>query len=168
MKNFRWFLLVILILNSCFQEKSKENSNIDLNFKTEIEDLKTVEKQIEYLEDIYRLDQKVRTDETKILEKYGYDSKEFNEAWIKINKTDNINLKKIETYLEIHGNPSILEHGKFACGAPWIVIHHDSNVDGARRRNFKYLYNAWKNKDLGGGPFAFYLNRFYALELEGF
>ena len=79
-------------------------------------------------------------------------------------ETDKINLDKIELYLKLHGHPTIEDHGEKACGSPWIVIHHSSGETDSRRRNFKYLYQAWKDNNIDGGQLTFYLNRLYNIE----
>jgi len=162
----KYFLsFVILLFNSC----APTNSNIDTTsstFQIEVASLDTKEKQKIFLEEIYRMDQKVRTDETAILQEFGNDSKEHQAAWVTINKTDDDNLEKIELFLNRYGHPTLQDHGKKAVGAPWIVIHHTSKK-GPRRRNFNYLYGAWKAGDLDGGRLAFYLNRMYARENGG-
>ena len=62
-------------------------------------------------------------------------------------KTDENNLKKVEAYLAKYGYPNKLEHGNKAVYGPWMVIHHQPN-EPPRRRNFKYLYQAYLKEDL--------------------
>jgi len=156
--------LIFLMLIGCKTKTSDSSEDNSMNLTKEIEALDSIEKQRKYLEAIYTIDQKVRKDATKILQQHGHDSKEHNEAGLKMNETDKINLDKIETYLRLHGHPTIEKHGDKACGAPWVVIHHSMGGTDSRRRNFKYLYKAWKDKNIDGGQFTFYLNRFYNIE----
>lgn len=166
MKYLKLLIIVGLFFSGCYEENKKTEPPQNLRIEKEVESLTTIEKQKVFLEEISRLDQKVRNDETSILQQYGYDSKEHKESWKIINETDDVNLDKIELFLKKYGHPTTEKHGELACRAPWLVIHHASRA-GARRKNFEHLYTAWKNEDLDGGAFAFYLNRLYAMEHNG-
>jgi len=98
------------------------------------------------------------------LQDFGNDSKEHLAAIEKMMEIDDRNLRKIGEYLTTHGYPNKADHGELACSAPWIVIHHSKNKFGARRKYFKYLYDAYQSNELDGGAFTFYLNRLYNFE----
>lgn len=70
-------------------------------------------------------------------------------------------MEKIEQYLQKYGYPNIEEHGEDATFAVWMVIHHAPFESEARQRNFKYIYEAWKKKEIKGGDLTFFLNRMY-------
>ena len=71
--------------------------------------------------------------------KYGKDSEEHME-YVKAQwRQDEINLIKIEKYLEIHGYPE-KELGGQATTAPWMVIHHVQGYE-VRERNFEKIRN---------------------------
>jgi len=125
--------------------------------------LTNVEAQKQFLQTIYILDQQVREDETTANQKYGYDSPEHKAAWEKLRAADIDNLHKVELYLKTYGHPTLKEHGDTAASTPWIVIHHSDGVL-PRERNFKYIYQAWKNKDLDNGQLTFYLNRMHEMK----
>jgi ribosomal protein S12 len=147
------YIIILCIFISCKEQK------VD-SIQGEVKQLTTYEQQSKFLEQIADLDQKVRNDETVILQKYGYKSKEHNNAWDTINKVDSINLVKIEAYLEKYSYPSIKTHTKKAISAPWIVIHHKPSK-ATSTKHFKTLYKAYKKGDLEGGLFTLYLGRFY-------
>jgi len=79
---------------------------------------------------------------------------------------DQENLIKIESYLKIYGHPTLDKHGKEACGTPWLVVHHAMGGNEPRRRNFKYLFNAYQKGDIDDVAFTFYLNRMYQIEYD--
>jgi len=127
----------------------------------EVATLTTIEKQTKFLEHILAKDQEVRHFETEQLQKFGYDSKEHQLAVQNWWKTDDLNLFKIEAYLKTYGYPTIKEHGKEAVRAPWLVIHHAPGDVEPRKRNFKYLYEGFKQGDLEADQLTFFLNRMY-------
>ncbi len=155
--------LLILFLFGCLNKENQQKEK-PTDISSEIDKLKTTELQKKYLEGIYALDQKVRTDGIVIETKFGYDSKESRKVEEMILEVDEVNLIKITTYLERYGHPKIDSHGELASLAPWLVIHHSSSQFEARRKFFNVLYKAYLDKDIEGSTFAFYLNRMYNLE----
>lgn len=146
---FSW---ILIILFSC-QTKAPSN---------ELQ-LTNIEAQKQFLKTIYILDQQVRKDETTASQKYGYDSPEHKTAWEKVRAADIDNLYKVEQYLKTYGHPTLKEHGDTAASTAWIVIHHAEGLL-PRERNFKHIYQAWKNKDLDNGQLTFYLNRMHEIK----
>jgi hypothetical protein len=136
------------------------------NVETLVNNLNSIHAQTDFLVEIGKLDQKVRIDETEILEKYGYDSKEHKKAWEIIRKTDDLNLMKIEAFFAKYGHPELEIHGTEAVNAPFLVIHHATGGLDPRIRNFKYMYEAFLKKDIDGGTFTFYLNRTYSTKFN--
>lgn len=127
----------------------------------EVSTLTTVEKQVQFLEAILKEDQDVRHFKTEQEQRFGYNSKEYQKALQNMLETDPLNLLKIETYLKTYGYPTIKDHGKDAAYAPWLVIHHAQGGAEPRERNFKYLYEGYKNGGLDGDQLAFFLNRLH-------
>ena len=158
MKLYQFLFFLLVGISSCKQG----TTNAPLA-TTGLKEITTIEKQKIFLEDINDLDQKVRNDGTVVLQTFGHNSKEHLAAMELMNQTDEENLKKIEQFLETYGHPSIKKHGLKASEAPWLVIHHAPEL-APRERNFKHLYQAWKNGDLEGGKLIFYLNRFYSIK----
>ena len=159
MNSFKITFVLLIFLSAC----QTDNRTIE----AEVKGLSTTTQQKAFLEAIHDLDQQVRNDESEVLREFGYNSDQHKEAIATIMKTDQVNLEKIELYLELYGHPNIAQHGQHASSAPWVVIHHSSGETNSRRRNFNHLHEAWKKGDLDGGQFAFYLNRFYEKEFGG-
>ena len=176
--NFLLFLLFLCQL-SCEQNSSTTSTtnafkNQKLLFEPlSQEEIKTLEAEVDalnsngekrqFLLDIYTIDQQVRNESTAAQTAFGFKSTEHNAATQKMWITDKRNLIQIEAYLEKFGHPTKEGVGDPATLAPWIVIHQASEKE-PRIRNFSYLHQAYKNGDLEGGEFAFYLNRLYFIE----
>ena len=155
--------LVALLVFACNQppaQPQKDYSQID----QEIAQLDSNVKLRKYLEEIGRLDQKFRSDETFIVQQHGQGSKEHQEIWQKINETDELNLIKVEKLLAKFGYPKADFLGSTAASAPFMVIHHSADYD-SKKRNFHYLFEAYKSGNLKEGPFSLYLNRMYELKM---
>lgn len=151
-------IITIALIVGCNENVNKE----DLNIESEINNLKTEQDKIKFLEAILEEDQKVRDGEkvAALMLKYGKDSKEYmeyiNAQW----KQDEINLQKIEIYLKTFGYPNKKSFGKDAAIAPWLVIHHSTDL-GVRNRNFEYLYAAYLIEDIDDTAMSMYLGRTY-------
>ncbi|NNF36634.1 MAG: hypothetical protein HKN68_21205 [Saprospiraceae bacterium] len=155
------FIFIFLLATfACKQKKVSESSKIE----NEILQLKTNEEKKLYLEEIMMDDQRVRDSEISaaLMLRYGKDSKEHMDYVRAQWKQDEINLKKIENYLEIHGNPG-KEMGSDATAAPWMVIHHAQGYE-ARERNFEAVYGAYLKGDIDDGAISFYLGRMYDIK----
>jgi len=148
--------LLLVALFSCKQTNPQVKTDID----KEIAQLVTDEDKRKFLEGILEDDQKVRNSEgADLMLKYGKDSKEYMD-YAKVQwKQDEINLTKIEKYFEKYGYPS-KELGSDAIRAPWMVLHHQTDLD-KRNRNFDLLYQAYLEGDLDGGSLSFFLGRTY-------
>jgi len=156
MKNILFILCCLLFC--CQSEQGLSN-----DLQKEIDGLTDKRSQRAFLEKIATSDQYVREQETIIQQQHGYDSKEHKQAIQMMMKTDENNLKKVEAYLAKFGYPNKLDHGNKAVYGPWMVIHH-SPSETPRRRNFKYLYQAYLKEDLAGDRLAFFLGRMYNRE----
>lgn len=149
-------MILMLVLFVCCK-----NTDTMKQIDQEIASLTIVEKQTQFLEDIFSKDQEVRHFETEQLEKFGHDSKEHQLAVQKWMEADEQNLLKIEAYLKTYGHPILKKHGKNAFRTPFIVIHHAQGGVEPRKRNFPYLFKAYKQGDLDGEELSFFLNRMY-------
>lgn len=149
-------IFYVILFVGCNNNSEKDKKSI----RQEVNELITVDKQKLYLEEIYHLDQKARTNRQALEAEHGYMSEKVAVAVKKIMESDKINLLKVNQYLKTYGHPSIAEHGKKASMAPWIVIHHTASIE-VKENYFNYLYQAYKNKDLKPGSFSMYLNRWH-------
>jgi len=163
MKNSLLFISCLLFLFNC--QTNQQNSNTDILQK--VTTLTNKKSQRAFLEKIATSDQKVRDEESAINQKYGYNSKEHQQAIQAMAATDKSNLAKIEAYLAKYGHPNKLDHGNRAFYAPWIVMHHAPKETGTRRRNFKYLYEYYKKEELEQDRLNFFLGRMHQLEFGG-
>src|SRR5690554_4469016 len=117
-----YFLCVVLFFTiSCNKET---HSSI---IQKEIKELSTINSRINYLEDIYDIDQMVRKELDSVIKTFGNDSKQFKTSFQKMKNTDNVNIQKIELYLEEYGHPKLELYGKKATMCPWLIIHHSPN-----------------------------------------
>ena len=99
-------LTIITIFGSNAQVNIKESEKSN-DITEEIRRLETDSAKIIYLEKIFKDDQFVRNGQISavLMLKYGRDSKEYMEYVNTQLEQDEINLKKVEKYLEIHGYP---------------------------------------------------------------
>jgi len=135
--------------------------NKSSKIEQQIEGLETGEDKRRFLEKILEDDQKVRDGkDSELMLKYGKDSKEHMEYVQAQWRQDEINLIKIEKYLEKFGYPSKNELGKDAAIAPWLVIHHSTDTQ-IRNRNFEVLYEAYLREDIDATAMSLYLGRTY-------
>ena len=149
-------LVALLIFASCANEVIENTQS----YEDEIKALTTDEQKKQYLETILKQDQLVRGDDgDEIALKHGYDSQEYSEYVKEQWRVDNINLSKIEIYLDIHGYPD-KTLGTNATITPWFVIHHAQSYE-ARERNFEVLYKAYLNKYITGSLMSGFLHRMH-------
>jgi hypothetical protein len=153
-------IFVALVLISCGSKEEVKPSEVEI----EILSLQSIKAKRDYLENIFKDDQKFRSEKTsEILLKYGYESKEYKTHQELFTKQDEENLNKIETYLYSYGNPKKNEVGEIAAITPWAVIHHSSGYE-ARERNFHFLHEAFLNGDIDEGAFSMFLGRMYKIK----
>ena len=153
-------LISIFACNSKVNQSSEQIKEIE----NEIQQLKTANAKKIYLEKILEDDQAVRDSEksAELMLKYGKDSEEYME-YVKTQwKQDEINLIKVEKYLEIYGYPG-KELGDMATTTPWMVIHHAQGYE-TRERNFEKVYGAYLKGDIDDGAISFYLGRMYQMK----
>ena len=158
-KNLFYSISCLLVIGC-----QSNNEPIEHSISKEIATLTDKKSQRAFLEKIATSDQTVREEESTINQKYGYNSKEHQQAVQTQIDTDKSNLAKIEAYLAKYGHPNKLDHGNRAFYAPWIVMHHAPKETGTRRRNFKYLYDYYKKDELEQDRLNFFLGRMHQLE----
>ena len=117
------------------------------------------------MENIGQLDQQYRNEEAVILQQFGHDSKEHQEIWKKINKTDAENYFRVEAILNEFGHPNVDGVGKQAATTPWIVIHH-SPLYEHRTKHFGMLYRAWLDGNLDDSAFDLFMDRMYRMKFN--
>lgn len=154
---FLIFLCVFVAFTSC----ETQSPTVD-QIAEELEQIATIDLQKEYLQDILSTDQEVRSAISEMIENHGYDSEEHKKSEKAMSEVDEINLVKIEMYLDRFGYPTLKDHGSKACTAPYMVLHHQPDLD-SRKRNFKYLYSAYESSDIDDHTLTFFLNRMYAM-----
>ena len=158
MKKLLLLTVVFTILSCKKSEELKSYSTLK-----DVEDLTTDAEKRDFLEHIYKLDQKVRKDNQEMEVKYGYDSKEVAFTIQVARKTDSLNLDNTIKYLNKYGHPTIKNHGEKAAYAPWIVLHHSASIK-SREQNFKHFYKAYLDNDLEAESFSMFLNRLHTLK----
>lgn len=155
-------LFTILFFTAC--QESVSNQDPYAFIDSEIAQLDTDEKWQAYWEEIGKSDQQCRSDETFVLQKYGHDTKEHQEAWQKIRDTDALNLAKAKKLIVQKGFPQKEVLGAKAVTAAFLTFHHASEYE-ERIWAFPYFYKAYKTDNLKEGPFSFYLNRTYSTKM---
>ena len=157
-KFLKYLPLIFLFIQSC----NKTDSSI---YEKSIINLKTKEAQRIFLEEIYNSDQKVRKDNIKIEEQYGYDSPEVKASRDKMINADKENFAKIVAYLNKYSHPKKATHGETAARTPWIVFHHTTDLE-IRDKYFKILHEAYENGDLSASSLSLYLYRTHSFRFN--
>lgn len=161
----RLFLIFGLItLIGCKKVEEKKPVNVE----HEIAELKSLSDKEDYLEYILETDQNIRDERSsEIFLKYGENSSEYHNFNYIMDSIDQLNLKRIDIYLKTFGYPSVDSVSRNASIAPWIVIHHTTDVE-QRKKYFNYLYNAYKDKNISSDYFEGYLGRTYQFQFGNY
>ena len=155
---------ILLFLALCSLGCKDQASENPLPINEEIAALKTIDQKNDYLEKIFRADQDIRDGrDSELILKYGLDSPEVKSFNSKMESIDALNLEKIEYYLKEFGYPSSDSVTREAAMAPWIVIHHLTDVH-KRKGFFSDLFQAYNNGNINLDQFELYLGRTYKLE----
>lgn len=160
MQKYLLILFVLSIFIGC------SNNEIKQSISKEIKALNNFDKQSAYLENIYQLDQGVRRKLNEVEKAYSFDSPQVKEVYEEMRQIDELNLLKIEKYLEVKGHPAKEIHSEEALNTPFIVYHHNMDED-VRLRGFKHLYEAYLKGNIDEDTLAFYLNRSYYDKSKG-
>ncbi len=161
----RLFLIFGLItLIGCKQVDEKKPVNVE----DEIAELQSLSGKEEYLEYILETDQNIRDGRSsEIYLKYGENSSEYQNFIYIMDSIEKLNLKRIDIYLKSFGYPSVDSVSRNASIAPWIVIHHTTDVE-KRKKYFKYLFKAYKDGNLTTDRFEGYLGRTYQFQFGNY
>ncbi len=142
----------ILIVSIFFLSSCAIPSGVNKSYYKEIKKLKGDEAHISFLEETFDQDQKYRKSKKMIQENLQA-----------LYKQDQINLEKVEIYLQRYGYPSFEKYGKKASSAPWYVLQHAKTLQ-PRTRNFKYIYSGWKEGDVFDWMMYHFLLRYYKFQ----
>jgi hypothetical protein len=155
-----FLILGLITLIGC--DKVEERKPVNVNH--EIADLKSSSDQEKYLEYIYESDQEIRDGRSsEIVLKYGTNSSEYQNFVYLMDSIDQLNLKRIDLYLNTFGYPSKDSVSNRALSAPWIVVHHSTDIQ-ERKRFFPVFQKAYENQNINSDQFELYLGRTYQFE----
>ena len=142
----------------------KIDKKIKINIEQELADLNSSTDQENYLKSIQESDQKIRNGKSsELLLKYGENSSELQNFYFKMDSIDQLNLKRIEKYLQEFGYPDKDTFSPEANIAPWIVIHHSTNIQ-ERKKFYPILQKAYINQNINPNQLELFLGRTYQLE----
>jgi hypothetical protein len=111
------------------------------------------------LDSIFEIDQKYRAEMQTVQNEFGWNSKEMSKQWIKINKIDSSNLKRIiEIIKEVDGYPGQSLVGHSTSKATFYVLQHAP--DSVQEEYYEMIINAAKNNELKRGLAAMYQDRY--------
>ncbi|GGW93522.1 hypothetical protein [Salegentibacter mishustinae] len=157
----RIFLTFSLIIIFSCQENEKTQK---IDIAKEIMGLTSSSDQEAFLERIHKTDQDIRNGESsEILLKYGKNSKELQKLYRKMDSVDQLNLKRVDLYLNTFQYPDKKRFSHSANIAPWLVIHHSSDIN-TRNKYFQILKKAYLDNDINSNQFELYLGRTYQLK----
>lgn len=164
-----YFLLAFLIATACQNSQSQKKDSPKPTVEkpvisSEIAALNTPEKREAFLVDIFKKDQNFRKNEkSSVLQTYGSDSEEYRDFIKQYLEIDETNREKIHAYLQKFGYPIDPKFSREAKDAPWLVIHHMTDVQ-QRKSYFPYLDTAFHQKALNVEQLDLYLGRTYEFQ----
>lgn len=118
-----------------------------------------------FLTAIFRADRAARYFEDSVMVVSGWHSPEHQDAIARLREIDSVNLVKIDEYLSAHGYPDRESFTEEARIAPWQVLIHSPNTE-LRRKNFRFLHEAYKDGDLEARRFLLFLEDEYQREFD--
>ena len=144
----KYILAITLLISfiACNNVETKEHQLLD--YRKEIQELKTKNQRDTFLANLYVRDQAMRVsnEEDRIISQDGYNSKEHKEFWERVNKIDLENYHQLKFYLEIHGYTEetsfFSSNAKSSFGA--IMAHHHEYND--QLKILKLLIPAYKKQ----------------------
>ena len=152
---------LVLCVLSCEAPKKKP-ATTQVDYLELVKGLSSTEAKVGYLQGIETLDEQARKAERDAMSTHGYNSNQHQSAKKELQKAEAFNIEKIEAYLKVWGYPEKEILKTNAADMPIKVIH-ESNDLNVKRRNFKYLHTAYRNKLLVGSLFSRYLNKYYEM-----
>jgi len=159
-------LILFIVILVCFSWscKQSETSRFESSVDTlQFDELETQDQKIRFLQSINDSDQNSRKEVSEIATKFGVDSPEHLIAVKEMNARDEINLAKVEWYLDKYDYPDREQFGDSLSIVPALVIHH-SNRTGIRRKYYPKLKEVYDDGGLDPNFFSFYLGRIYEME----
>jgi hypothetical protein len=150
-------LISSLALASC---GTSEKKDMVKKIRTEVNNLKTIEKKKDYLINIKDSDQAARTLVKRAEQHFGNNSPEHELARQKMIILDSLNFQRIELYFVKYGYPTIENEGQVAAYIPLFITHHITNAEQFTRV-FDTLRSAYKEGDLQASEFCRLLDKMY-------
>jgi hypothetical protein len=141
-----------------------EDSLLPIVKKTKIKSLKSEESKIEFLENIYKIDQGIRETIAAVESEFGRPSMEYSVAFSRWGTIDRFLFEKTIKYLEAYPYPR-KEMGEIACYTPQLVFHHVTGKPRdieLKKKYFTVFYQAYRDDSISSGALWFYLNRLYS------
>lgn len=139
-----------------------EDSLFSIVKAVNIKTLTSEKSRVEFLENMYDVDQGIRQTFAYIQQTYGNNSLEYNEGVRKHKEMDSCLFIKTIEYLNLYSYPPI-EMGSKACSTPQLIFHHawNSGAVEIKIEFFQMFYLAYKSNSIGQGFFWLYLFRMY-------
>lgn len=136
--------------------------------QTDVATLSGLEAHRSFLENVFQVDQGVRSKVAEIELKNGRKSVEYDSVIVEWIATDRFLFTTMLKYLEAHPHP-IAIMGEVACMTPILIFHHAGNASSLNEdfriiklRYMERFHRAYENGDLDGESYWFYLFRLYA------
>ena len=112
----------------------------------------------EFLENIFRSDQEIRSVWQKSSSNTNSTDTDKEIVIKEVRIIDSINLLKIECYLSAYGYPNKNKIKGVANMVPWLIIHHATKNE-ARFRNFPVILKAYREHDIKDEQLKMYMCR---------
>lgn len=154
-------IIVLILFTFLIQISCSQKDNIELEtIKSEILSLETIENKEVFLNNLFTEDQKYRSQESDIILKYGFDSKEFHALWNKIQLNDSINFIKTKFYLKNHGYPSCKVFKEMPCSLLIYIDGHQGSFE-KQKEVYSFFYDAYKSGNLDEDSMLWVLDEMY-------
>jgi len=156
-------LTIVFFLALSVSFGQNEDSLLTVIHSFEIESLNQQEKQREYLQLVFDLDQSIRISFDRIHQEFGRESDQYDSIAKKWRAIDEFLLTIMVQYLQTHSYPK-KELGEIACYTPQLIFHHTSGTKEElelKREYFPLFYKAYQTGSIDDGAIYFYLYRFY-------
>jgi len=154
------FLFLLIFFSCQTEEQTNKPLTLEIQFLKSDADKKT------YLEEIFKTDQSLRQGQTsEIIQTYGKASQQYQKFIADFDRTDSLNLVKVEKFIKHFGYPNPEKLGELAAQTPWAVIHHARSYE-TRVKHFKTLQKAYQDGHIDSGAFSLFLERIYNLKFR--
>lgn len=155
-------ITIILIFLSTLGFSQREDSLLAIVENTLIDSLNNPQKQKDFLQVMFDLDQEIRNSVSTVEQTFGNSSSQYDSIVYKWKRIDRTLFNLIIEYLNQHDHPK-LEMGEIACYTPQLIFHHVSGTKEdikLKQDFFPMFYRAYKDgavKDI-----YFYLFRLHS------